>query len=157
VHRHETPEGGAMRGIGLRSAGIVAMLGVCLAVARGLPATAHLGTPSHLWSEHVRPRADARYLQNTHVFVSGVFTLGIAADLTVTRLCPAGQQAIGGGVDFDDENADVQVISSAPVVEGTNLFAADPGPNPAAGGWRVTMHNAGLASVDGVVGAVCTR
>jgi hypothetical protein len=31
-------------------------------------------------------------------------------------------QAIGGGVDFDSANADVQVISDAPIVSGTNLF-----------------------------------
>jgi hypothetical protein len=54
------------------------------------PATAHLGTPGHLWTEHLRSKADLRYLQNTKVHVSAHFTLGAAADLTVTEPCPSG-------------------------------------------------------------------
>jgi hypothetical protein len=120
------------------------------------PATAHLGTPTHLWTAHLRPKADLRYLQNTRVYVSPQFTLGAAGDLSVTRLCPPGWQAIGGGVDFESANAVVQVISEAPVVNGANLFDATEGRNPAGEGWRVTMHNDGVLHVDGVVGAVCS-
>jgi len=120
------------------------------------PAVGHIGTVGHLWREHIRPKADARYLQNTKVDVSAPFTLGALGDDTVTELCPAGWQALGGGVDFEAADADVQVISSAPLLASGNLFAADQGRNPAATGWRVTLHNNGLA-VDGVVGVICAR
>ena len=121
------------------------------------PVAAHVGTPAHLWTQHIKPRADTRYLQNTKVFVSDEVSLGALADVTATLLCPAGRQAIGGGVDFEDADADVQVISSAPLVSGANLFAAAEGRNPAGQGWRVTMHNNGILAVSGVVGVICSK
>jgi hypothetical protein len=141
-----------------RTAAVGAVLGVAIVVGSWLqPAAAHIGTPGHLWTQHLRPRADLRYLQNSKVYVSPEFSLGALADLSITRLCPPGMQAIGGGVDFDSANADVQVISDAPIVSGTNLFGAAEGKNPAGGGWRVTMHNDGALAVNGVVGVICSR
>jgi hypothetical protein len=141
-----------------RTAAVGAVLGVAIVVGSWLqPASAHIGTPGHLWTKHLRPKADLRYLQNSKVYVSPEFSLGALADLSVTRLCPPGMQAIGGGVDFDAANADVQVISDAPIVSGTNLFGAAEGKNPAGGGWRVTMHNDGALAVNGVVGVICSR
>ena len=141
-----------------RTAAVAAALGVVIVVGSWLePAAAHVGTPHHLWTQHLRPLADQRYLQNTNVYVSPEFSLGALADLTVTRLCPSGMQAIGGGVDFASSTADVQVISDAPIASGTNLFALGEGKHPAGGGWRVTMHNNGVLAVDGVVGAICSR
>jgi hypothetical protein len=141
-----------------RTASVGAVLGVAIVVGSWLqPAAAHIGTPSHLWTHHLRPKADLRYLGNSNVYVSPEFSLGALADLSVTRLCPSGMQAIGGGVDFDPATADVQVISDAPIVSGTNLFGAAEGKNPASGGWRVTMHNDGALAVNGVVGVICSR
>ena len=141
-----------------RTAAVGAVLGVVIVVGSWLqPAAAHVGTPGHLWTQHLRPRADRRYLQNSNVYVSPEFSVGALADLSVTRLCPSGMQAIGGGVDFASANADVRVISDAPVVSGTNLFALDEGKQPAGRGWRVTMHNNGVLAVDGVVGVICAR
>ena len=107
-----------------------------------------VGARCRLASVRVGPRL---YLQNTHVYVSPQFSLGSLADQTVTRLCPVGSQAIGGGVDFDTADADVQVISSAPLVAGSNLFTADQGRNPASRGWRVTMHNNRALAVTGAL------
>jgi hypothetical protein len=144
-----------MRG---RSGAVATALGIVVLVAWSLqPATAHLGSPVHLWTEHIRPKADERYLRNTNVFVSAPFTLVALDDATVTRMCPAGWQAVGGGADFEAANANVQVISSAPLVGDSNLFSADEGKNPASGGWRVTMSNDGLLDVDGVVGVICAK
>ena len=141
-----------------RTTAVAVVLGVLFVMGSWLlPATAHIGTPTHLWKQHLRPRADARYLQNTRVYVTPAFSIGALADLTVTRACPAGTKAIGGGVDFATANANVQVISDAPIVNGANLFAAATGRNPAASGWRVTMHNNGVLAVDGVVGVICSR
>jgi hypothetical protein len=127
-----------------RSLSVIAVLGVIAAISLLQPATAHIGKPRHLWFEHLRPLADPRYLQETHVFVTPTFTLGIAADLTVTKKCPKGSNAV------------VQVISSAPTVDGSALFALPAGRNPGGDGWRVTMHNSGLLPVDGKVGVVCS-
>jgi len=141
-----------------RTAAVGAVLGVAFVVGSWLqPVAAHISTPRHLWTQHVRPKADLRYLQNSNVYVSPEFTLGILADLSVTRLCPSGTQAIGGGVDFEAPNADVQVISDAPIVSGTGLFGAAEGKNPPGRGWRVTMHNNGILAVNGVVGVICSR
>jgi hypothetical protein len=141
-----------------RAGAAVAILVIVVVVGLWLqPATAYSGTANHLWTTFIRPKADARYLQNTRVYVSSQFTLGALADATVTELCPDGWQALGGGVDFDTANANVQVISSAPVVNGTNLFAADEGKDPAGEGWRVTLHNNGVLTVTGAVAAICSR
>lgn len=141
-----------------RTAAVAAVLGVVIVVGSWLqPAAAHVGTPGHLWTQHLRPLADQRFLQNSSVYVSPAFSLGALADLSVTRLCPSGMQAIGGGVDFESANADVRVISDAPVVSGTNLFAVGEGKHPAGRGWRVTMHNNGVLAVNGVVGVICSR
>lgn len=141
-----------------RTAAVGVVLGVMFVIGSWLqPAAAHLGTPGHLWSQHLRSKADVRYLQNSFVYVSPTFSLGALADLSVTRLCPSGMQAIGGGVDFETANANVQVISDAPIVGGSNLFTAVEGKNPAGRGWRVTMHNNGIFAVDGVVGVICSR
>lgn len=141
-----------------RTAAVAAVLGAVFLVGSWLqPAAAHTGKPGHLWSQHLRPKADLRYLQNSIVSVSPAFSLGALADLSVTRLCPSGTQAIGGGVDFETPNANVQVISDAPIVSGANLFAAAEGKNPAGGGWRVTMHNNGIFAVNGVLGVICSR
>jgi hypothetical protein len=147
-----------MREMRARAGIIVAVLGIVVVVGSWLqPATAHVGTPNHLWTAHLRPKANLLYLQNTKVYVSPQFSLGALGDLTVMRTCPVGWQAVGGGVDFATANANVQVISSAPMVGGTNLFAAPAGRNPASRGWRVTMHNNGVLAVNGAVGAICTK
>ena len=142
----------------IRTAAVGVVLGVMFVIGSWLqPAAAHIGTPSHLWTQHLRAKADLRYLQNSNVYVSPAFSLGALADLSVTRLCPSGMQAIGGGVDFETANANVQVISDAPIVSGSNLFAAVEGKNPPGRGWRVTMHNNGVLAVNGVVGVICSR
>ena len=147
-----------MKGMHVRAAVTIAFIGVALVVGLWLqPATAYSERSPEAGTQLVRTQADRRYLQNTHVFVSDQFSLGSLADATITRLCPSGAQALGGGVDFDAANADVQVISSAPVVGGTNLFAANEGKNPAGRGWRVTMHNNGVPTVTGVMGVICSR
>lgn len=146
-----------MKSMFVRLGAFVAVLAIVIVVGLWLrPATAHLDSPRYLWNKHLRPLADARYLQNTKVFVFP-FTLGSLADLTVTQSCPAGWQAIGGGVDFESANADVRVISDAPTLAGAAMFDAAEGKNPAGDGWRVTMHNNGLLAVDGAVGAICSR
>jgi hypothetical protein len=147
-----------MKGMPSRVASAGVVLGIVLVAGSLLqPATAHIGTPGHLWTQHLRRVADTRYLQTTNVYVSTEFSLGALADLTVTRLCPSARQAISGGVDFQTANADVQVISSAPIVSDANLSPADAGRNPAGEGWRITMHNDGALAVNGVVGVICSR
>jgi hypothetical protein len=147
-----------MNSIRARAIAAAGVLGVAtIALSWIQPASAHLGSPEHLWKAHLEPLADARYLQDTHVFVSREFTLGIAADLVATRRCPTGTQALGGGVDFDASNADVQVISSAPLVGGVTLFTASTGKGAPGDGWRVTMHNDGVLAVTGRVGVICSR
>ena len=120
-----------MKNVRARPAAITAALAILVAIAWSLqPATADIGTPTHLWKEHLRQRADARYLRTTRVYVSPVFTLSAVGDDDVTVACPAGWRATGGGVDFEAPDVDVQVISNAPAIGATTLFAAAEGSNP---------------------------
>jgi hypothetical protein len=141
-----------------RSAAALLVLGAIVIVGLWLqPATAHIGTVSHLWTQHIRPKADARYLENTKVYVTS-FSIGAGANVTADSDCPEGWQAIGGGVDFvSGASAQVSVLSNAPKVNGDNIVAASDGRNPAADGWRVKMHNNnGAASFTGAVAAICS-
>ena len=147
-----------MRSMQTRFGASVAILGIAAIVLSWLqPAQAHLGTSSHLWRVHIRPMADARYLQNTRVYATAPFTAAPLGDADVTGMCPFGWQATGGGVDFEDAAPEVRIISSAPLVGDENLFTAEAGRNAAGQGWRVTMHNNGPLPVDGVVGVVCAK
>jgi hypothetical protein len=57
--------------------------------------------------------------------------------------------AIGGGVDFETANANVQVISDGPIVKGGRPVLDANGKESSWRGWRVTMHNNGVADVNG--------
>lgn len=141
-----------------RTAAVVAVLGVVIVVGSWLqPAGAHVGTPRHVWNQHIRSLADQRYLQNSSVYISPAFSLGTLADLTVTRLCPSGMQAIGGGVDFASATADVRVISDAPIVSSTKPLRPRRGQASRGRRRRPTMHNNGVLAVGGVVGVICSR
>jgi hypothetical protein len=47
------------------------VIGVLLGAALITPALAHYGTLGHLWKEHIRPKADARYVQQAHLKAVG--------------------------------------------------------------------------------------
>jgi hypothetical protein len=62
--------------------------------------------------------------------------------LTTLMKCPKGNVALGGGVDFQDPDAQVKVTSNGPVI-GTSKGLADAGPglSPAAKAWKVHVIN----------------
>lgn len=122
------------------------------------PASGHVSTPGHLWKTHIRPKADTRYLQNSKVWVSASQTVNASSTKTADANCPAGWQAVGGGIDFNSgASADVRVVVSAPIIEGDNMVAASTGRNPAATGWRVQVANDVGVSYTFVVGVICTK
>jgi hypothetical protein len=145
----------------MRTRGLIALLVLATIMVVGTwlePATAHIGTVKHLWTVHIRPKTDARYLQNTKTYITS-FSIGPGANIQADSDCPGGWQAIGGGVDFvSGASAQVSVLSNAPKVNGDNIVAASDGRNPAPDGWRVKMHNNnGAGSYTGAVAAICSQ
>jgi hypothetical protein len=63
-------------------------------------------------------------------------------ELTTLMKCPKGNVALGGGVDFQDPNAQVKVTTNSPVI-GTakNPVDAGPGLSPSSRAWEVHVIN----------------
>jgi hypothetical protein len=140
----------ALKGFGML------LVGVLIVGALVLPASGQNRVRAP-WKQ-VRPRADARYLQNSRTYVSAPHVAATAANASATVACPAGWQAVGGGVDFDDDNALVNVISDGPTLASGNLVDTDEGRNPAATGWKVSLLNADATTAHTfVVAVVCTH
>ena len=115
-------------------------------------------TINDIW-DGIKPKADDRYLQNTKVYATDRVIISPGNAQTITKNCPSGWQALGGGVDPVSQSVNVlTVVYSGPMVDGDNLVAADPGQNPAATGWKVRVHNGdGASSYEVVVGVICAK
>jgi hypothetical protein len=140
----------------VRRAGVLGLIAVAAIVSVALvsPAVAAKGSA---WKQ-VRPMADSRYLQNTSVYASDPVSVASGDTDTATADCPAGMQAIGGGVDSDADGITFSVLASGPTVGGETLLAVDVGKNAAATGWSATVENLDmLAAHDFAVGVICAR
>ena len=119
------------------------------------PAGAHVGgTVNHLW-DHLKPKADARYLQNTKTFVvSGTVNNG-SFDTAIAN-CPVGWQAVGGGVDPNNVLT-MDVTSSNPVIQGTRTLLTPNGENGRATGWLGAVTNNSGSAATFKVAVICSR
>lgn len=85
-------------------------------------------------------------------------TLNANSSKTTTIDCPSGWQAIGGGVDFNQASANVDVVANGPIIDNDNMVAASAGKNPAGTGWKVSLVNEEAAiSYTYVVGVICAK
>jgi hypothetical protein len=67
------------------------------------PAVSHVGgTVSHLWNQHIKPRADARYVRAGSVVQQdgNVIVVSTLQTSTGTASCPTGQKVMGGGAEY---------------------------------------------------------
>jgi hypothetical protein len=113
------------------------------------------GTVSHLWNQHIKPRADARYLQNTKtIVVSAIANNGTFG--TAVANCPAGYQAIGGGVDPNNVFT-MQVTSSSPMINGTRTLLTADGQHGPANGWLGGVVNNSGANAVFKVAVICSK
>jgi hypothetical protein len=104
------------------------------------PAGAHfLPSISHIWS-HIRPKADARYLQNTKTVVKAGPVVALGSFGSQTVMCPAGYQATGGGVDIN-QVAGGHVASSHPLINGQRALTFADGVHGRANGWYGAINN----------------
>ena len=133
----------------------VLMAGILVFAMAGSAAAAL--TIAQIW-DGIRPKADARYLQDTKVYATDWVTIGSSSGQTIVRNCPKGWQALGGGIDAVSQSTnDLDVVYSGPMVDGDNLVAAAPGKNPPGTGWKVrVVNNSGSVSYDVVVGVICS-
>lgn len=133
-------------------------VGVTIGIAMvATPAGAHVGgTVGHLWNDHIKPKADARYLQNTIVITktSGSITPGNFGSARAD--CPSGYQAVGGGLDLDNVLTMV-VTASTPIVNGQSIIFLADGQHPAATGWQGHARNNGAANASFKVGVICSK
>jgi hypothetical protein len=106
---------------------------------------------------YTRLQSDARYLRGTVTVVKSA-PVGPDTSVDLRVDCPSGYQAIGGGVDVQDQ-FNVTTQSSAPVIEGNRTWFASDSQHAAASGWYGAVYN---WDVDGVgatfafkVAAIC--
>ena len=90
---------------GLRRWRAAALLAVGVAIGVmvvATPAVSHVGgTVSHLWNQHIKPKADARYVRSVDTVVQSgnvVITSGVQTS-TGTASCAAGEKILGGGAE----------------------------------------------------------
>jgi hypothetical protein len=146
-------------------------------------AGAHVGgTVSHLWNQHIKPRADVRYANAVAgtdkarnadkidgIDSSGLLkdTLTVSANDTVSKgnfdtqivLCPAGYEAVGGGVDLNQVFTG-RVTASGPTVGGQRPVLQAVGQHGAADGWwgAVELESTAVeASVSWTIEVICAR
>jgi len=97
------------------------------------PAGAHFqASIDHIWS-HIKPKADARDLQNTKTIVVSDIAL-VGQHETQTAMCPDGWQALGGRVDPNNVLT-MSVTSSGPIVAGDRTLLAADGRYGKSTGW----------------------
>jgi hypothetical protein len=135
----------------------VLALGVAIgSLIAATPAAAHFrASINHIWF-HIKPKADARYLQQSMKTVvvsdtalNGQFEVAIAT-------CPTGYKATGGGVDPNNVLT-MAVTSSGPTINGTRtLLTADGTHGPANGWWGAVVNNSGSSAVFKVT-AICAK
>jgi hypothetical protein len=147
------------------------------------PAMSHVGgTVGHLWNDHIKPRADARYanavagtdqaknaaklqgrtwgnfLGDVRVVVKSSGAISAGSFGTETVSCPAGYSVIAGGVDPGNVLT-MRVTSSAPVTAASIRMYGAPDGQHAPTGWHGAVVNESASTVDPgfKVGVVCAK
>jgi hypothetical protein len=106
---------------------VVLALGVAIGtMIMATPTSGHFQSSiDHIWS-HIKPKADRRYLQNTIVITetSGSITPGNLGSARAD--CPSEYQAVGGGLDLDNEDRPLQIECSGNRAMAKSQQAAPP-------------------------------
>jgi hypothetical protein len=111
------------------------------------------GTPADTSTIYTKTAADARYLRGTQTVLKTASVNN--ANFAVARVdCPAGSQAVSGGVD-NFNVLTMQVTSSGPVVNNVRTLGLANGTYPAATGWQASVANNSGATATFVVSVVC--
>jgi hypothetical protein len=129
-----------------------ALMGILISAT---PAGAHFqASIDHIWS-HIKPKADARYLQNTKTIVASDTALAGQHEFQ-TVMCPDGWQAIGGGVDPNNVLT-MSVTSSGPIVDGDRTLLATNGTHGKSTGWWGAVRNNDAANQIFKVSVICAK
>jgi len=105
---------------------------------------------------HTKLQSDARYLRGGLISVVATSASIVSGGFgSATATCPAGHQAVSGGV--EPENVLTMVVtSSQPLVANTDLISLPDGLNGAPTAWRAWMRNDAITSKVFKVMVVCS-
>jgi hypothetical protein len=109
---------------------VILLAGILIGLFLLAPVAAHVGgSVGHLWRQHLRPKADARYLHFVQTVESGPITIGANGVEEAVAFCPFGTVVVGGGFQSVGFDATLDVASSRPVPEDNawRVVAANPG------------------------------
>jgi len=128
---------------------------IALGVIIGLMLTGTAFAASYL----TQAKANRLYLNNTKTFVQTGILVSSSASQTSSINCPAGWQALGGGMQPNSTSTNSLVLRySGPLVDGDNLVAAADGRNPRSTGWTVRVANLdGVSSYTYAIGVICSK
>jgi len=106
---------------------------------------------------YTQAQENARYLGGALVtVVASSATVNPGTFGLATATCPAGYQVISGGEDPQTVGGLMDLATSEPLIEDTNLFSLVDGQHGAPTAWRVYMANGGLGTpATFKVAAVC--
>lgn len=110
-------------------------------------------------SDNLDGRDSSLFLGDTHTIVRHDQIQPGQMETKIVN-CPAGFEAVGGGVDFGAQTTfaqGVRVVANGPRVEGDRAIAANDGQNSAAAGWFVSLHNDGTDTFTYVVAVICAQ
>jgi hypothetical protein len=123
--------------------------------ARGLMGPAGVVDTSHL---STKQQADVRFLRGglVSVVAQSPPIANNGGIQTVTLACPAGYEAISGGLDEENLGGHaLRITESAPLVEGTSIFLLANGQHGAPTGWSATVKNPGLTMLSFTLAVDC--
>lgn len=112
------------------------LVGVMVGLFLLAPASAHIGTPKHLWKTHIKPKTDARYVQDKIFYRrSAQQSVGVGLFDAVNVSCPPGTLVVGGGMAGSVQGVGLE--QSGPTVTGaTTTFT----------GWHINVFNSSSAT-----------
>lgn len=128
---------------------------IALGLVIGLMLTGTAFAASYL----TKAKANKLYLNNTKTYVETGISVTPLTSSTTNVNCPAGWQALGGGMQPNTlSTTDLVLRYSGPLVNGDNLVAASDGKNPKSTGWTVRVANlSGGVTYTYAVGVICSK
>jgi hypothetical protein len=125
------------------------------------PAAGHVTRSfAHLWGDHFKEKADARYTGDTKIVVSEKINIDDGDFGGRDIFCPSGYEAVGGGIEGGNA-LDWSVTASGPLFgeqgDSKHLWAKRSGTYGSAQGWLAYIRNNSGGESHARVAVVCAK